>query len=146
MITFNLTRNNIVKMLIQKVNLHWPKTPRSAQTLCSASPTSCKPPQLQRLNENIQKHEIQTSLAKSEGIGRDPVGQDLIFRHKLVMKMGFKNFNTSEKRRSTSGYDHVSCSGEWNDLILTVDLYSLLSLKPLDQIVYSYKVWTAKIR
>lgn len=45
----------------------------------------------------MQKHEI---LPKSEGIGSDPVGQHVIFRHKLPkIKMG-SNFQTEKKKKS----------------------------------------------
>lgn len=43
----------------------------------------------------MQKHEI---LPKSEGIGSDPVGQHVIFRHKLPkIRMG-SNFQTEKKK------------------------------------------------
>lgn len=45
----------------------------------------------------MQKHEI---LPKSEGIGSDPVGQHVIFRHKLPkIRMG-SNFQTEKKNQS----------------------------------------------
>lgn len=89
----------------------------------------------------MQKHEI---LPKSEGIGSDPVGQHVIFRHKLPkIKMG-SNFQTEKKKinqkrenEESMGYDNVGILGNSMILILTVDLYTFFLVNRWMRVFYS---------